>query len=61
MKKQLKIYTKMNKKKLTQKLNNLTDNFTGVKLTELLKDIRELKFSTDDKTVLTLKNKYYEN
>lgn len=51
----------MNKKKLTQTLNQLTDKLKGSKLKELEQDIRSLKFSEDDKVVLTLTNKYNEN
>lgn len=48
----------MKKKKLIQKLNQLTDILTGVKLYDLQKDIRDLKYSKDDKLTLTLTIKY---
>ena len=48
------------KKKLIQKLNQLRDTFNGSKKTELQNDILALKFTNDDKLILTLKNKYYE-
>lgn len=48
------------KKTLIQKLNTLRDTFTGIKKTELQNDILALKFTNDDKFILTLKNKYYE-
>ena len=48
------------KKTLIQNLNTLRDSLTGVKRTELQNDILALKFTNDDKFILTLKNKYYE-
>lgn len=51
----------MNKKKLIQKLNQLRDSLTGLKRKQLQRDILELKLSKDDKLVLTLTNKYYED
>ena len=51
----------MDKKKLIQKLNQLRDTLTGVKKKELQKDILKLKLSKDDKLILTLTNKYYED
>mgnify|MGYP003652323224 CR=1 FL=1 len=48
------------KKRLIQKLNTLRDTLTGIKKTELQNDILALKFTNDDKFILTLKNKYYE-
>jgi len=48
------------KKRLIQKLNQLRDNLKGDERTELQKDILSLKFTNDDKLVLTLKNKYYD-
>ena len=50
----------MNKKKLTQRLNQLRDKFVGKRRKELQKDILKLKLSEDDKLVLTLTDKYYE-
>jgi hypothetical protein len=51
----------MKKKKLTQKLNQLSDIFKGIKRAELENDILALKLSEDDKLELTLAKKYYEN
>ena len=48
------------KKRLIQKLNTLRDNLTGSKKEELKNDILALKFTNDDKLILTLKTKYYD-
>jgi hypothetical protein len=48
------------KKILIQKLNTLRDTLTGSDKRDLQNEILALKFTDDDRLVLTLKKKYYE-